>query len=244
MSLASIATQQNNALTAATNAAANGNTGASSSASSASTTAQVGQSALMSLSGNFSTFLHMLMTQLQNQDPTSPLDSNQFTQELVEFSGVEQQINTNNSLTQLIQLTQAGELMQGSGLTGKQITVQSSQIPLQNGSGAVQFTAPSAEPVAIAITDSLGQQVRDVALSANAGQNNWNWDGTDNAGKSLPDGAYNVAVIGANQDGSTSALPFTVTGTVTGVQGTASNGMQLMLGKLPVSFGDVRSMGD
>ncbi len=139
MSLASVAQQQSNALAAAMNAAANPNasnsapagSGASSSTSgsSAATAAQAGQNALASLSNNFSTFLNMLMTQLQNQDPTSPMDSNQFTQELVEFSGVEQQINTNSSLTQLIQLTQAGELMQGSTLDGKQLTVQSGPDP-------------------------------------------------------------------------------------------------------------------
>jgi len=93
----------------------------------------------------------MLMTQLQNQDPTSPLDTNQFTSELVQFSSVEQQINTNNSLTQLIQLTQAGEVMQSSAMMGKAVTVQSSQLALQNGQAAVNFTAPAAEPVSIVI---------------------------------------------------------------------------------------------
>src|SRR5487761_1937789 len=95
--------------------------------------------ALGALSSNFGNFLSLLMTQLQNQDPTSPLDTNQFTSELVQFSSVEQQIQTNTSLTQLIQLTQAGEVMQGSAMTGKQVTVTSSQIPLQNGQGTLQF---------------------------------------------------------------------------------------------------------
>ena len=88
-----------------------------------------------SLSSNFNDFLSMLMTQLQNQDPTSPMDTNQFTSELVQFSSVEQQINTNTSLTQLIQLTQAGEVMQASAMTGKQVTVSSDHVPLQNGTG-------------------------------------------------------------------------------------------------------------
>ena len=77
----------------------------------------------------------MLMTQLQNQDPTSPMDTNQFTSELVQFSSVEQQINTNTSLTQLIQLTQGGEVMQASAMTGKQVTASSDHVPLQNGTG-------------------------------------------------------------------------------------------------------------
>ena len=62
-------------------------------------TPAIGQTALTSLSSNFSNFLRMLMTQLQNQDPTSPMDANEFTRELVQFSSVEQQIATNTSMT-------------------------------------------------------------------------------------------------------------------------------------------------
>ena len=62
----------------------------------------------------------------------------------MQFSSVEQQINTNTSLTQLIQLTQAGEVMQGSTMTGKQVTVSSDHVPLQNGKGTIQFTTPTA----------------------------------------------------------------------------------------------------
>ena len=107
MSIASVAAQQNSAI--ATAAAATGSTAAS----------QTGSAALNSLSANFGDFLNLLMTQLQNQDPTSPLDTNQFTSELVQFCSVEQQIDTNTSLTQLIQATQGSEIMQASAMTGK-----------------------------------------------------------------------------------------------------------------------------
>jgi flagellar basal-body rod modification protein FlgD len=201
-----------------------------------------GQTALTALSSNFGDFLNMLMTQLKNQDPSSPLDSNQFTQELVSFSGVEQQINTNNSLTQLIQLTQAGELMQGSSLMGKQVMVQSDQIPLQDGRGSIQFTAPSAEPAAIAIADASGKVVRTAALSAQAGVNTWNWDGKGDSGAMLPDGAYHISVYGADTGGGAAALPFVVTGIVTGTHSAAGNGMQLQLGALDVGFGTIQSL--
>ncbi len=213
-----------------------------SAATQASQTAQTGQNALGELSGNFSDFLNMLMTQLQNQDPTSPLDTNEFTSELVQFSGVEQQINTNNSLTQLIQLTQAGEVMQGSAMAGKQVTVTSNQIPLQNGSGAVTFTAASAEPVAINITNSSGQTVRSALMSATQGQNSWQWNGQSNSGTGLADGAYGITVNAVNADGSSTTLPFTVTGTATGVTSSTSNGIQLQLGAVPVSFGSITSL--
>ena len=134
MSIASVAAQQNSA-TAAANAA-----NAAAGGSGKTAAASPGATALTSLSGNFTDFLKMLMTQLQNQDPTSPMDTNAFTTELVQFSSVEQQINTNTSLTSLIQLTQAGEVMQGSNMTGKQVTVTSDHLALQNGKGTIQFT--------------------------------------------------------------------------------------------------------
>jgi flagellar basal-body rod modification protein FlgD len=197
---------------------------------------------LQSLSGNFNDFLQLLMTQLQNQDPTSPLDTNEFTSQLVQFASVEQQINTNSSLTQLIQLTQSGELLQAGSVVGHQVRIQSDHIPLQGGTGQVQFTAPTAEPAAIAIYSDSGQKIREVAVNASAGTNTWTWDGTDDAGNTVPDGSYRIAVIGANTDGSTSALPFTVTGTATGVQTASSgNGVQLQLGALSVDFSAVRS---
>jgi flagellar basal-body rod modification protein FlgD len=236
MSIASVAAQQTNAQLAGTAA---GPSGAAAGASGTGT----GQNPMAALSSNFSDFLNMLMTQLKNQDPTNPLDTNQFTTELVQFSGVEQQINTNNSLTQLIQLTQAGEVMQASAMTGRQVTVTSDQIPLQNGTGKLEFTAPGAEPVAITITNANGQQVRGATLNAAAGQNTWTWNGKDNAGNTVPDGAYNVAVLGVKPDGSTAALPFTVTGTASGVTGT--NGIvQLQLGALSVNFGSIVSVSN
>lgn len=247
MSLATAAVQQANALAAAKTAASQVTAATSNSSTSTSSSSSTGSSAisgnnaLTALSSNFGDFLNMLMTQLQNQDPTDPLDTNQFTSELVQFSGVEQQINTNNSLTQLIQLTQSGEVMQGTTTAGKQVTVTSNEIPLQNGSGSVSFTATASQPVAISIYNSAGQDVRDAVITANAGSNTWTWNGEDNSGNQLGDGAYKIAVVGANADGTTAALPFTVTGTATGVQST-SNGVQLDLGALPVSFSAVQSV--
>jgi len=234
MSLASVTAQQNTATAnAATTTAATGSSAAS----------QTGSAALNSLSANFGDFLKLLMTQLQNQDPTSPLDTNQFTSELVQFSSVEQQIDTNSSLTQLIQLTQAGEVMQASAMTGKQVTVSSDHVPLQNGKGTIQFTAPAAEPVEISVYADNGTKLSDTMLTATKGTNTWTWNGTNSAGKSVPDGSYKVAVVAANADGTTTALPTSVIGTATGVQ-SQSNGMQLQIGALSVDFSKVQSVGN
>jgi flagellar basal-body rod modification protein FlgD len=229
MSIASVAAQQSNA--------------AAATATSGSAAASPAADPLASLSSNFSNFLSMLMTQLKNQDPTSPMDTNQFTSELVQFSSVEQQINTNSSLTQLIQLTQGGEVMQASAMTGKQVTASSDHVPLQNGKGAIQFSTTTAQPVDIAIFDANGAKLSDSMLMSSAGTNTWTWNGTDSSGRTVPDGSYKFAVVGANADGTTTALTASVIGKATGVQ-SQSNGMQLELGALSIDFSKVQSVGN
>jgi flagellar basal-body rod modification protein FlgD len=211
------------------------------SANAASTSGTTGNAALTSLSSNFGDFLNLLMTQLQNQDPTSPLDTNAFTTELVQFSSVEQQINTNSSLTQLIQLTQAQEVEQSSAILGKQVTVQSTQMALQNGTGTITFNTPSAEPVSISITNSSGAQVGSAAITSTAGNNSWTWNGKDGNGVTQPDGAYNISVTGGIA-GTTSPVTFNVVGMATSVT-TQNNGVQLNMGALSVPFSAVQSVG-
>lgn len=207
-----------------------------------SSTAQ-GADPLTSLSSNFSNFLNLLMTQLKNQDPSSPMDANSFTTELVQFSSVEQQINTNTSLTQLIQLTQAADVTQSAALLGKQVTVQSSKLPLQHGSGTVNFTAATPEPVSITVQGANGSTLRQVTVNATQGDNTWNWNGKSSDGQTLPDGAYAVTVTGGLAGAPATALPFTVVGTATGVTA-QNNTVNLQLGALSVPFASVTSVGN
>ena len=205
--------------------------------------AQVGTSALGSLSDNFTNFLSLLMTQLQNQDPTSPLDSNQFTSELVQFTSVEQQISTNSDLTQLIQLTQASQIEQSASMLGKPVTVTSPQLSLQSGSAEISFNTASPEPVGIAIYNSTGAQVQTATLTSTAGANSWTWNGHNASGSVMPDGPYKVTVTALGASGATSQVPFTVTGTATSIQN--SNGtVQVQLGGLTLPFSAVQSVGN
>ncbi len=193
-------------------------------------------SPLASLGSNFTDFLNMLMTQLQNQDPTSPMDTNQFTSELVQFTSVEQQINTNNSLTQLIQYTQDGAMLQSAQLVGRQVAVTSGQLALQNATAGVVYTATSAGPVAITVTDAAGNVLDQQTVQASQGQNNWSWNGQTGNGAQLPDGAYNVSVT---QGGA--ALPFSVVGTASGVQN-SGGGLTLQMGPVSVPFASLVSV--
>src|SRR5580658_5260093 len=90
----------------------------SSSSNSSSTAGAAGTNASQQLAGNFDTFLQLLTTQLQNQNPLDPLDTNQFTQQLVEFASVEQQINTNTNLQTMISLQPATEATSALQLVG------------------------------------------------------------------------------------------------------------------------------
>ena len=182
-----------------------------------STISQAGTTALGSLSDNFTNFLSLLMTQLQNQDPTSPLDSNQFTSELVQFTSVQQQISTNSDLTQLIQLTQASQIEQSASMIGKPVTATSSQLSLQNGTAEINFNTTTAEPVGIAVYNSSGAQVQTATLTSAAGANSWTWNGQSANGD-------DHARWGLQGDGDRGwrerrdvAVPFTVTGTATSV---------------------------
>jgi flagellar basal-body rod modification protein FlgD len=216
---------------------------AGSTSSSAGSIAQTGTSALGSLSNNFSDFLSLLMTQLQNQDPSSPMDSNQFTSELVQFSSVEQQIGTNTNLTQLIQLTQASQVEQSASMIGKPVTVTSNQLSLQNGTAAINFNTTTAEPVGIAVYNSAGAQVQTATLTSNVGANTWTWNGQGANGATMPDGAYKVSVVALGVNGATAAVPFTVTGTATSVINNAGT-VQVQMGGLTLPFSDVDSVGN
>src|ERR1700744_4864479 len=85
------------------------------------------------IAGNFQSFLQLLTTQLQNQNPLSPLDTNQFTQQLVEFAGVQQQIKTNDALTSLVSLQMATATTQALNFVGKTANVAGNTTALANG---------------------------------------------------------------------------------------------------------------
>jgi flagellar basal-body rod modification protein FlgD len=224
---------QSSAAAQASASAATSNTGSSAASS-------TGTTALQSLASNFNQFLNLLMTQLQNQDPTNPMDTDQFTTELVQFTGVQQQVATNTSLSQLITLTQSGQVLDSSQLVGKQAIATANEISLQNGHGEISFNGTAGQQVAVAVVNSSGATIRSASFTAQSGTNVWTWDGKDDAGNAVPDGAYRIAVE-ADQNGTATALPVSVIGTVTGL---ARNGTSttLDIGALPVDIGSVQSL--
>ena len=229
-------------LLGAAETAAKASSAATSASSSTAGSGTASSSALASIAGNFNSFLTMLTTQLQNQDPSSPMDPDQFTSEIATFAGVQQQVNTNTNLGQLISLTQNGQVTADNSLVGQKATFSGSQVPLQSGTANISFTTPTAEPVAIAVTDGSGNVVRTVQQTSTAGANNWTWNGQDNSGNTLPDGPYTVAVETQDSAGNTSQVPFTSTGSVTGVSKSSSGDVLLQMGKESVDMNNVSSI--
>jgi flagellar basal-body rod modification protein FlgD len=220
-------------LTAAATAAA-ASVSLSGTTTSSSSGTSVTPNALAQLGANFNQFLQLLLTQVQNQDPTAPTDTDAFTTELVEFTGVQEQVNANTSLGQLISLQQSSQVLQSSTLVGQQATVTSNEIALQDGTGEISFTGTAGQQVGIGIVDGSGNPLYSTTVTATGGTNTWQWNGLDNSGNQVADGAYRIAVETAPASGGTpSALPFDVIGTTTGV---SSNGTvtQLQLGALTV----------
>ena len=203
--------------------------------------AATGTNALSQLTGNYQTFLGMLMTQLKNQDPTSPMDTNQFTTELVQFSSVEQQINTNSSLTQLIQLTQSGEMLQGSAIVGHTVAASNTDMPVQSGTGKIQFTTTAAEPVNISVYNSAGTLMNSSTVNATKGANTWGWNATSGNGATQPDGDYRVVVNTTNAAGTTIAVPFNAIGLATGVL-TNGTTLELQMGSVTTAFSNVQQV--
>jgi flagellar basal-body rod modification protein FlgD len=211
------------AATGASSPIVSGTTPLPTSSSSGSSAAATSALASSQIAGNFQSFLTLLTTQLQNQNPLSPLDTNQFTQQLVEFAGVQQQLNTNDSLSTLVSLQQTAQSTQALGFVGKTAVVSGSTAALTNSQAAWQLDIPSNSNVNVTITSSNGQTVFSGTFPANAGNNQpFNWDGKGSDGTQLPDGSYKLTATGKDAAGNTVAIKTQIEGVVGSVDLTQS----------------------
>jgi flagellar basal-body rod modification protein FlgD len=175
------------------------------------------------IAGNFQSFLQLLTTQLQNQNPLSPLDTNQFTQQLVEFAGVQQQLNTNDSLATLVSLQQTAQSTQALGFVGKTAVVTGSTAPLTNSAAGWQLSVPTASTLNITIANSTGQTVFTGSYNASAGNNQpFTWNGQGNDGTQYPDGNYTLTATAKDAGGNSVAITTAIEGIVNSVDLTQS----------------------
>ncbi|HBU61148.1 MAG: flagellar hook capping protein [Oceanicaulis sp.] len=171
------------------------------------------------LADNFDTFLTLLTEQLKNQDPLDPLESEQFVQQLVQFSSVEQQIASNESLEALLALQQSDAQLKALDFIGKEATVNTRYNLLQDGEATWEYgLSQEADSVEILIFDEKGTQVRRLDGETGEGVHAVTWDGKDQAGNTLPEGVYEIEIIAKDADKNAIDYATRVSHRVTGVE--------------------------
>jgi flagellar basal-body rod modification protein FlgD len=167
------------------------------------------------IADNFQTFLTLLTTQLQNQNPLDPLDTNQFTQQLVQFAGVEQQLKTNTQLSSLIDLQKTAQSTQALNFVGSTAIVDGSTTNLSGGKAVWALGVSKPSTVTVTISNSAGQAVYTGNFSMNAGDHQaFAWDGRGNDGAQWPDGVYTLTATAKDASGQTTAISTEIQGTV------------------------------
>jgi flagellar basal-body rod modification protein FlgD len=185
-----------------------------------STSASQGASAAASATfgKNFDTFLKLLTTQLQNQDPLSPMDTTQFTQQLVQFSSVEQSIRQNQNLETLIAFQKNAQSSSAVSYIGKTVEMSGDKVGLVGGQGTITYQLPeAANRTIINIYDKDGKIVTRMEGSSRQGENAVDWNGRSDTGAQLPDGDYKVEIVASDFAGRALRVNTALTGTVTDV---------------------------
>jgi flagellar basal-body rod modification protein FlgD len=191
------------------------------------------------LADTFDTFLMLLTTQLQNQDPLDPMESSEFTSQLVQFSGVEQAINTNKKLEQLVMLQTSNQLNSAVAFIGKTVEVISDLLLLKDGEAKISYGLDrNAADTIISIVDQNGRVVRTVQGETAAGRHEFEWDGRDANGIQKDDDVYSFSVIATDGDSETIDTIAASFGIVTGVE-VVENAPRLNIGELGVPFSAV-----
>ena len=169
------------------------------------------------IASNFTTFLQLLTTQLKNQNPLDPLDTNQFTQQLVQFAQVEQQMKSNDALTTLVQLEQTAQSTTALALVGQTVVVDGSSTQLSNGQAAWSLNVTKPATATVTIKDATGQTAYTGTFAASPGAQNFVWDGRGNNGTQWPDGTYMLTATATDASGQSTAVSTQVQARVASV---------------------------
>lgn len=201
-----------------------GNNVTSAPASTSTTSSSSSSSAVNSatLASNFTTFLQLLTTQLKNQNPLDPLDTNQFTQQLVQFAQVEQQLKSNDQLSTLVSLQKTAQQTQALAFVGMKVAVEGKTAELKDGAASWGFSVTKPATATVNIVNSAGSTVYTGTFSVNAGLQNFGWDGRNNNGQAQPAGTYTLNVTAKDASGQTLAVSTETEGTVDSVDMTAN----------------------
>lgn len=153
------------------------------------------------IADNFTSFLQLLTTQLKNQNPMDPLDTNQFTQQLVQFAQVEQQMKSNSNLEALLSMEKAAQSTVALAYVGQLVVVDGMTAKLDATGATWSVTLAKPSTTKVVITDSTGQTAYTGTFAMNAGTQNFKWDGKGNDGRIWPAGNYTLTATATDASG-------------------------------------------
>lgn len=193
--------------------------------------------ALSQLTGNLDSFLTLLTTQLRNQDPLDPLDTEKFTSQLVQFASVEQSIQTNKNLETLIGLQAAADRDGALAMIGRTVVIDSDKTASAGSGAQWSYNLPDgARSVSLLIVNDKGQPVTQFAGDPSAGAHTLAWDGRRTDGSLAPNGVYQLLAQVKDAKGGAAAYTIQSQIRVTGA-GFGASGAQLetAIGDIPLS---------
>jgi flagellar basal-body rod modification protein FlgD len=193
------------------------------------------------IANNFQTFLQLLTTQLQNQSPLDPLDTNQFTAQLVQFAQVEQMLKSNETLDALLSLQQISQSNAALTYVGKDIIAEGRSAQLDGGRAEWALDAAGAASANVVIRNSGGAVVYQGERQLDAGRQTFTWDGRDANGQAQPPGSYTITVTATDGDGRAVNVSTELRGRVDGVDLTGQVPM-LQVGGQSVRLDQVRQV--
>jgi len=153
------------------------------------------------IADNFQSFLQLLTTQLKNQNPMDPLDTNQFTQQLVQFAQVEQQMKSNSNLEALLSMEKAAQSTVALAYVGQIVVVDGMTTKLDATGATWRVTLAKPSTTKVIIKDSTGQTAYTGTFAMNAGTQEFKWDGKGNDGRIWPAGNYTLTATATDASG-------------------------------------------
>jgi flagellar basal-body rod modification protein FlgD len=149
-------------------------------------------------------FMRMMVAQLEHQDPLNPTKGTEFTAQLAQFTGVEQQIRSNEHLDKLAGKREDQQQWNAMSLLGREVVLDRNSLNLGDSPGKQQFRFQVDEPAQVSarVTDSRGNVVKEIDLGKReAGSHQASWDGTNSDGKPVSGGEYTIQAVPARGDG-------------------------------------------
>ncbi|SFT58557.1 flagellar basal-body rod modification protein FlgD [Pseudovibrio denitrificans] len=190
------------------------------------------------INANFNLFISLLTTQIQNQDPLEPLDSSEYTNQLVQYTMVEQQAATTEKLDEQLTQLKTQSASQFVNYIGKEVTAQSSTAQLKDDKASWNLDAVSAGKATVTIKNSEGAEVYQKEIDLKEGDNTFEWDGVATNGTKAEDGAYSIDIITKDANGEPFAVQTEVKGTVDAVDFSTGD-IILHMGDLKIPVGEV-----